>query len=506
MRYIQLQRILQSKMSELEKLCVRERQLLEGKWKTHSLPARKKASQTSSGDPPTPTQSSYSYCRPTLSTEDVAKAQPKSQTPPTLILAYQYLDPRYHYMLQPKKTSSGEYLLTFEQPRYQDDDHHFIVKTPCNPPQKQPKSNQANNGNASKNTKKTHETCHGYAGHLCSPCIQSSNNADNTSLEAYDLASPCCDPHCVPSSRRRSRNQKELKKRDSKSEETQTEPQQQQSHQQRTRPQSQTSQASQTVSTSRRYFQIGAGLVSQCSLHSCTSSELSGIAPTTTGESTGSYTTSLSTDTLYWDGSCDAGTSRQVSIKSKHEQQRYQQPQNVHDPIYVQYNTVKPKSWDNLATKAFGGYGFGYGYIDTTPKCATSKSRAHSQKSHSSNTNSSQYVRISSNDKHNASCPSQAQYIQQHSQRRYFHPTKSTESLLSVPKYSSEALSDSSISCECLDNVSPGPETAEGRFFQSPRQSVVSPTDPNFGYYSVRSSRSDYPKGVVTTSSEATRL
>lgn len=487
MRYIQLQRILQSKMNELEKLCVRERQLLEGKWKTHSLPARKKASQTN-GDPPTPTQSSYSYCRPTLSTEDVAKVQQK-QTPPTLILAYQYLDPRYHYMLQPRKTSSGEYLLTFEQPRYKGDDHHFIVKTPCNPPPKQTRSNQANGSSSSKSTK-SHESCHG---HLCSPCIQNSNNGDNTSLEAYDLASPCCDPHCVPSSRRRSRNQKELKKRDSKSEETQTEPQQQQ---RAARPQSQTSQASQTVSTSRRYFQIGAGLVSQCSLHSCTSSELSGIAPTTTGESTASYTTSLSTDTLYWDGSCEAGTSRQVSIKSnsKHEQPRYQQP---HDSIYVQYNTVKPKSWDNLATKAFGGYGFGYGYIDTTPKCSSSKNRGHNQKGHTPT--NTQYVRISSNQ-------NQPQHIQHHQQRRYFHPTKSTESLLSVPKYSNEALSDSSISCECLDSVSPGPDTAEARFFQSPRQSVVSPTDPNFGYYSVRSSRSDYPKGVVTTSSEATRL
>lgn len=487
MRYIQLQRILQSKMNELEKLCVRERQLLEGKWKTHSLPARKKASQTN-GDPPTPTQSSYSYCRPTLSTEDVAKVQQKPQTPPTLILAYQYLDPRYHYMLQPTKTTSGEYLLTFEQPRYKGDDHHFIVKTPCNPPPKQTRANPSNGG--SSKSKKGHETCHAYASHLCSPCIQSSNNADNTSLEAYDLASPCCDPHCVPSSRRRSRNQKEGKKRDSKSEETQTEPQP------RPRPQSQTSQGSQTIS--RRYFQMGAGLVSQCSLHSCTSSELSGMAPTTTGESTGSYTTSLSTDTLYWDGgSCDAGTSRQVSIKSggKHDPQRYQQ--NVHDPIYVQYNTVKPKSWDNLATKAFGGYGFGYGYIDTTPKCSSGKPRGHSQKG--------QYVRVSG-DKHNATCSSQAQYLQQHPQRRYFHPTKSTESLLAVPKYSSEALSDSSLSCECLDNVSPGPEVAEARFFQSPRQSVVSPTDPNFGYYSARATKSDYPKGVVTTSSEATRL
>lgn len=166
----------------------------------------------------------------------------------------------------------------------------------------------------------------------------------------------------------------------------------------------------------------------------------------------------------------------------------------------MQYNTVKPKSWDNLATKAFGGYGFGYGYIDTTPKCSSSKNRGHTQKT----SGNAQYVRIA-NDKHNTGCSNQTQYVQ-HTQRRYFHPTKSTESLLSVPKYSNEALSDSSMSCECLDSVSPAPETAEGRFFQSPRQSVVSPTDPNFGYYSARASRSEYPKSVVTTSSEATRL
>lgn len=30
----------------------------------------------------------------------------------------------------------------------------------------------------------------------------------------------------------------------------------------------------------------------------------------------------------------------------------------------MQYVQDKPKSWDNLAMKAFGGYGFGYGYLD----------------------------------------------------------------------------------------------------------------------------------------------
>ncbi|KAJ8919866.1 hypothetical protein NQ315_006395 [Exocentrus adspersus] len=497
MRYIQLQRILQNKMEELERLCVREKQLLEGKWKTHSLPARKKASQGNNGGPPTPTQTSYMYCRPTVSTEDVAKvAQQQKQPTPPLVFAYQYLDSHYRYMLHPSTSSSGEYLLTFEPPQYKEPPTGFIVKTPCD--QKQSRGNQTNLGTLEK-PKKVHAQCQSYAGQLCNPCMQvQTNNGDNTSLDAYDLASPCCDPRCVPSNRRRSRSHKDQhRKRDSKTEETQTDPQQQQV---RSRPHSQSSQTTptpQSYSAPRRYFHIGAGLVSQCSLHSCTSSEMSNAMPTAAGESSAnSYTTSLSTDTLYWDGSCD--TSRQLSVKSsKHDHQRYsQQPQTSHEPIYVQYSQVKPKSWDNLATKAFGGYGFGYGYLDTSlkfQKGATGSSSRHTK------AQGTQYVRV---EKH---CSNPPQYTP-HTHRRYFQPTKSTESLLTVPKYSNEALSDSSLSCECLD-ASPGPETAEGLFFQSPRQSVASPTDPNFGYYSARrTSNSEYQKNVVSTSKEATRL
>ncbi|XP_072382634.1 uncharacterized protein ssp6 isoform X2 [Diabrotica undecimpunctata] len=427
MRYIQLQRILQNKMEELERLCIRERQLLEGKWKTHSLPARKKASQASNGGPPTPTQTTYSYCRPTVSTEDVAKvAQQQKQVTPPLAFAYQYLDSRYRYILHPSTSSSGEYLLTLEQPHYKDQ-HNLIVKTPCD--QKQTRASQTRMDKP----KKPPVLCQRYAGQLCNPCMQSgSNNGDNN-----------------------------------------------------------------------RYFRIGTGLTSQCSLHSCTSSEVSNIVPTTLGgeSSANSYTTSLSTDTLYWDGSCDT-TSRQLSLKSKHDQQRYSQQPQQYETIYIQYNQVKPKSWDNLATKAFGGYGFGYGYLDTSSKCGQKAGRAQPP----TKCQGTQYIKM---EKQPIACNSNAVQLQYtpHSHRRYIQPTKSTESLLSVPKYSSEALSDSSISCECLENPSPGPESSENRFFQSPRQSIISPTDPNFGYYSARrTSRGDYTKSVVTTSSEATRL
>lgn len=507
MRYIQLQRILQTKMSELEKLCLRERQLLEGKWKTHSLPARKKAIKIAdSPDTTTSAQTPYTYCRPTVSTEDVAKAQQRQQHPsPTVMLAYQYINPRYRYVLHPSTTSSGEFLLSFEQPqpsRSKEDQHHFIVKTPCDAPLKQSKDTQTNTGSIGK-TKKVAEVCHNYAGHLCNPCIQTSgSNGDNTSLEAYDLAaSPCCDPRCIPSARRRSRN-----RRDSKSGEPQAEPQQ------KPRPHSQAPQTRLSSihpnSAPRRYFQFGTGLMSQCSLHSCTSSGYSGIAPCTTGESSGSYTTSLSTDTLYWDGSGDVNNSRQASVKSTKPDYQIRCPTNPqHDgeTIYVQYNAVKPKSWDNLAARGCGGYGFGYGYTESN-KATKSHTRNHSTKSSQAST--IQYFRpcIST------ACSSQpaSAYGSCNIQRRYIQPTKSTESLLSGPKYCDGAPSDSnSLSCECLNPVSPGLDTAEARFFHSPRLSVISPSDPNIGYYSARRpQRADSAQRLtsVANNSEATRL
>lgn len=547
MKYIQLQRILHSKMNELEKLCLRERQLLEGKWKTHSLPARKKASQTAGAsaksanpdaNPSTPTQK-YSYCRPTVSTENVAALKnqniPPPQTPqPTLIFAYQYLDPNYHYMLQPSPNNSREYLLTFEQPRFKSDQHHFIVKTPQAQNAKSGSSKSVNQTvtNTSSMPSKSKKSQHGESqyGHLCNPCIRANNNGDNTSLEAYDLASPCCDPHCVPTGRRRSRHQNKDSrkgKRDCKMEEsTQTDPI---PSTPRVRPHSTASSHTQTQTMSsasipRKYFQqLGAGLVSQCSLHSCTSSELSAVAPTTMAESSTSYTTSLSTDTLYWDGSCDMMSSRQLSVKSNGGSGRpiyqpiTQHPQNPSEAIYVQY---KPKSWDNLtAAKVNGTYNMGYGYGE--PKYASVKPRTQTK---------IQYVRTTSVDK---TCmipcaynPNSGQIIyaaqpQQHPQQQIQHrksfqaQTKSAESLLldtsqSSSKYLADEDADSS--CECLDvatsTKSPAPDgSCEQRFFNGARQMVLSPTDPNFGYYSAVNAASRRPQmsnAAVSTSSGPT--
>ncbi|XP_055910166.1 uncharacterized protein LOC129944627 [Eupeodes corollae] len=518
MRYMQLQNILQSKMNELERICLRERELLEGKWKTHSLPARKKATTSptdgDNGVSPTAGDNQTPFYRPTLSTEDVVNVG-RHQTPTIIpppaqfMLTYQYLDPTYRYVLKPStSSSSGEYFISMSGPvRSPSEQHFFITRAESaesggvyvtqnqqqqqgqqqsqqhqpqqqqqqqqqqqpqqqqqqqqqpqsqqqprpNPPVPPPRTcekhqhpltqekhlqNQVKQPLPEKEPVKAHKSRHCH-GHSCNPCVghfgrKSSvdKNGDNVSLDAYDLASPCCDTHCVPT-RRRARHHKEHhhkhKHREKESKERPPRPKSQSHvspatstrHQHHHHSTQQTTQAQQSVphqhqhqqpqqqqhqyhhqyqqsghgcdpSKARsRYYDLTAGLASHCSLHSCTSSE---FAP---ADSSASYTTSLSTDTLYWDPQSEGGASRQHSTKSRqsyhqstgHQQQPVQhggtlpaqQPHGVYQQRYhisatqVQPSQIyptsqcanKPKSWDNLTTKSIGGYGFGYGYLDS---------------------------------------------------------------------------------------------------------------------------------------------
>lgn len=238
MRYIQLQNVLQSKMNELERTCLKERELLEGKWRTHSLPAPRKKAAASTTSPTeesvtTPTfdntdtpTTTFPPSRP-ISTEDVNlmrthKHQHNHVIPPPaqFMLTYQYLDPRYRYVLKPStSSSSGEYLLSIDPPKrnkHENNAPYYASNTQrdanlvdCNEdvetnrnyrhPEQQTDGLKGSEKDSDRKSSKTRRHCHG---HSCNPCFSHKkdkhSNGDNVSLDAYDLASPCCNPQCVP--------------------------------------------------------------------------------------------------------------------------------------------------------------------------------------------------------------------------------------------------------------------------------------------------------------------
>lgn len=247
MRYIQLQNVLHAKMNELERTCLKERELLEGKWKTHSLPApRKKASATAAAAAAataastaasanlSPSSTEY-LMNPSISdltsmnTAALPAVRPISEeflskpnksnviAPPVqfMLATYQYLDPQCRYILKPSTSNSGEYLLSIGPPTRSksehqqffnqsnslshddlnislddgiDQNHHENVKN----------SSAAAAAAAAQCNSNARSHCHKRS---CNPCLgqrDKQNNGDNVSLDAYDLASPCCNPECVP--------------------------------------------------------------------------------------------------------------------------------------------------------------------------------------------------------------------------------------------------------------------------------------------------------------------
>lgn len=224
MRYIQLQNVLHTKMNELERTCLKERELLEGKWKTHSLPApRKKVPYANAASPTTDCltpsvkdianiNTSFTTGRP-ISEDDVTKPNAKTDSeliaPPVqfMLTTYQYLDPQCRYVLKPSAASNGEYLLSIGPPTRSKSEHqHFYNVNSVNVPhdshnirdgENMAQQQQQQPPPPPQHKSRTH--CHGKS---CNPCLgqrDKHNNGDNVSLDAYDLASPCCDTECVPS-------------------------------------------------------------------------------------------------------------------------------------------------------------------------------------------------------------------------------------------------------------------------------------------------------------------
>lgn len=112
-------------------------------------------------------------------------------------------------------------------------------------------------------------------------------------------------------------------------------------------------------------------------------------------------------------------------------------------PPCLQY--AKPKSWDNLTTKAFGGYGFGYGYLDTAAV------KTHSAERPGKGSHGRAKTPVGTVQRKTSTGSSTAYSTTSTVSRHGFQPTKSTESLLiPAPPYQAD-LDAASLSCECLD-------------------------------------------------------
>lgn len=469
LKYINLQRAIHAKMRELEQLSIRERQLFDNNWKTHSLPSQKKKSSPSDvisdneentvGD-----NINGAYCRSTLSSENVTAAKP----PQPNVFMYQYLDPHYGACVIQPSIRTGSFVITVGSPRNRSDGHHYVVKAPgeCHRA-----SENYKNSTAKQN--KAHRNSHS---HVCGPCMSTYNNQDANSLEAYDLASPCCDPQCVPNARKKVRRKKECSKEHKRRDKYQQVDKSTQKPDSSSHTRTKKGCSSGHCGTRYRYLTTESTQTSQCSLQSYAPSN----ATVPCDNSASSYSTSLSSDTLFWDTDrSEAKSSPKIQYQSSHSH-------------------AKPKSWDNLTTKAFGGYGFGYGYLDTGAK-QSSRSKSHGRNHSARSTQSHHEYQHHNHEKHshrqNSTPHHYSVYTRSHS---HCAPTKSTESLIVVPKYPMESSgSESRLACDC--------ETME---YYRRVSTAKSPGDQTSGYYSQHFIYPihSYKKKDSNVSSEITRL
>lgn len=242
---------------------------------------------------------------------------------------------------------------------------------------------------------------------------------------------------------------------------------------------------------------MSVNLASHCNLHSYASS--TDAAP---GESSApSYSTSLSTDTLFWESQSEASTNepRNNSVKApnpnhrQHQQYiRYHphpaQVQPIPSSSYQQHYVQKPKSWDNLTTRSFGGYGFGYGYLDTvvpkhtvvTKPQPTNIANLQTQSMPRKNT-CTRYTVYTDFENY---APPPPHFVQhQMTTMTTTVTTKSTENLIV-----GQNNSDSNLSCECLSSASNLTPISRGYYSNLPKNNV------------------NYSNRSVATTTEITRL
>lgn len=142
---------------------------------------------------------------------------------------FQYMDPHQKYIIKSSTpNSSGEYLVSASSslPRSHNNfSNENTSYSSLSTQQQSPSQRVATtthhhhhhvpDGSNEQQQKAPKSRRHYHVAANCNPCMghfiskrDKSVDKDNTSLDAYDLASPCCDPNCVPV-KRRSRHHKE---------------------------------------------------------------------------------------------------------------------------------------------------------------------------------------------------------------------------------------------------------------------------------------------------------
>ncbi|XP_046390449.1 uncharacterized protein LOC124159013 isoform X1 [Ischnura elegans] len=359
LRYIELQRLLQAKTSELDRLCRRERDILQGHWKSRSLPSARK--RNGGNGSITGAWGPIMRSGDLEDAEAVAAAAAATATD-RLTRAYAMAGP------QPGPEWVHQQQQQFYrglQPGYEGHHNssrgHHSSRDSKGSSRGEGSRQEGGGSRRGGNEGKTRGSERDRGS--CNPCVRHGGNKDGLGLEAYDLASPCCDPRCVPSAKRRPRSKSKEARSESKgNKEKSSRPppspcqpmapvstsNQPTSPPSSTAPTTTTAAHTSVTTTTRPRTSASAAPISHCSLHSCTSSELSSGA---------SYSTSVSTDSLFWDAETGWGPSTRRAGGPM--------PSMAPPPPPPTIPAVKPKSWDNLTTKAFGGYGFGYGYLDS---------------------------------------------------------------------------------------------------------------------------------------------
>lgn len=430
---------------------------------------------------------------------------------------------RFQY---PEPHSSGEYLVTNSSSslhHLNSKEHSYVNQSPSLQTQ-QPHHHHHHGPESLNDNRHQHQTTEQHQKpaksrrhyhHSCNPCIghfiskrEKSADKDNTSLDAYDLASPCCDPNCVPV-KRRSRHHKETNHKHKHREKDKERPPRPRSQSHAT-AQQQPSLHYNGSACSANQYDLNEQMANRCNIRANNPNAYcqqmhADVAPS-------SSSTCLLSNESMWDLKSDPMCSRQNILRQQRPTSVYSQPMShtyryVHpsqvQPVensisshaYVQSQCPsKPNSWDNLA-KGCGGYAIGY-VVSNTPMKNQQQAHAPPLPKKSGQSPYGRYSAFA--EVEHVMLPAQPTYIQKATiTKTTIITTKSTENLISNAQYVNDG------SCEYVAQSTASPKTTKA--IVAPSCLACQATNSYQGYYS-NLARNNSNRFAIPTKTEITRL